>query len=382
MLRRLTTALALALPGLLVSLAASAAELPRTTQAMLTYLKLDPSLMQGLDAELDVPAAWIEGSKKEGSVKILGSWDPGQFNIMVAPFKERYPWLRMDYSRGDFDNRALNPVIALQQGRYIADVITGFGGSDNYYKETDALENLKPLPGFKNPLPNTGDPDGRWIGARLRYWCMSYNTSLVPKEKLPRQWVDLLTDPHWRNGNLALVNRPQLWLLMLQGEFGDGWAQDFMKRLFSEVRPQQRKEGANAMLALAVAGEYHASLPAADYRTKQYADRGAPLSWHCPEPIPMAVSQMGILKGNPHPNAARMWVNWLLSKEGQIAQFRGDLATPVHRDLQLPEFVAYPEQIKGRKIAVRVPDLLVEIDKLNKDWMQHWTRVGGAEKKQ
>lgn len=381
-MKRIMRTLAAALPWLLVSFTASAQELPKATQAMLAHIKLDPAVMKGLDAELAVPPAWIEGARKEGSVKVLGSWDPGQFNVMVAPFKERYPWLRIDYARGDFDNRALNPVIALQQGRYIADVVTGFGGSDGYYREVDALENLKPLPGFNNPLPNTGDPDGRWIGARIRYWCMSYNTQLVPKDKLPKRWEDLLTDPQWRNGNLALVNRPQLWLLMLKGEYGDEWAQNFMTRLFADVRPQLRKEGANAMVALAVAGEYHASLPAADYRTKQYAQRGAPLSWHCPEPIPMAVSQMGILKGNPHPNAARMWVNWLLSKEGQIAQFRSDFATPVHRELQLPVFLAYPELLSGRKLAVRVPDSIAEIDKLNTDWMQHWTRVGGRERKQ
>lgn len=375
-MKRLLVAVAAAVPCLLGPLTVSAQDLPKATQAMLAHVKLDPSIMKGLDAELAVPPEWIEGAKKEGSVKVLGSWDPGQFNVMMAPFKERYPWLRIDYARGDFDNRALNPVIALQQGRYIADVVTGFGGSDGYYREVDALENLKPLPGFKNPLPNTGDPDGRWIGARIRYWCMSYNTQLVPKDKLPKRWDDLLTDPHWRNGNLALVNRPQLWLLMLRGEFGDDWAQNFMAKLFSEVKPQQRKEGANAMVALAVAGEYHASVPAADYRTKQYAQRGAPLSWHCPEPIPMAVSQMGILKGNPHPNAARIWVNWLLSKEGQIAQFRSDFATPVHRELQLPVFLAYPELLAGRKIAVRVPDSIAEIDKLNADWMRHWSKSG------
>lgn len=382
-MKRLLVALAAAVPCLLGPLTASAQDLPKATQAMLAHIKLDPAIMKGLDAELAVPSEWIEGAKKEGSVKVLGSWDPGQFNVMMAPFKERYPWLRTDYSRGDFDNRALNPVIALQQGRYIADVVTGFGGSDGYYREVDALENLKPLPGFKNPLPNTGDPDGRWIGARIRYWCMSYNTQLVPKDKLPKRWEDLLTDQQWRNGNLALVNRPQLWLLMLRGEFGDDWAQNFMAKLFSEVKPQQRKEGANAMVALAVAGEYHASVPAADYRTKQYAQRGAPLSWHCPEPIPMAVSQMGILKGNPHPNAARIWVNWLLSKEGQIAQYRSDFATPVHRELQLPVFLAYPELLAGRKIAVRVPDSIAEIDKLNADWMRHWSKSGtGAGAKQ
>lgn len=378
MKRLLIATLAAALLGLVAPVHHASAQLPASTKKILEQWKLDPALMKGIDEELLVPPEWIEGAKKEGSVKILGSWDPGQFNAMVAPFKERYPWLRMDYSRGDFSVRAINPAMAAQQGRFITDVITGFGGSDSAYRSAGTLEDLRPIPGFKNPLPGSSDPDGLWVAARLRYWCMSYNTQLVKKESLPKTWDDLLTGPEWHNGNIGTDSRPQLWLLMLQREHGRAWVDNFMEKFFSVVKPQQRKEGANAMMTLVIAGEMHVSIPAADYRVKQYADRGAPISWHCPEPIPMAVSQLGILKGNPHPNASRVWVNWFLSKEGQIAQFHGDLATPAHKDLQIIDFIPFPEQLKGRKIAARVPESVVEIDALNENWMKYWTKSGGS----
>ena len=358
--------------------AASAAELPKATQGMLRQLKIDPGIMRGIDEELTVPLDWLDGAKREGTVKILGSWDTQQFATMVAPFKERYPFLRLDYARGDFDARALNPVIALEQGRYIADVITGFGGSDSHYRAADALEDLRILPGFKNPIPDTSDPDGRWVAARVRYWCMSYNTNLVRQEDLPRKWDDILTNPAWHNRNIGVGSRPQLWLLMLEREYGEQWVRDYMERLFSVVKPQVRKEGVNALLSLTVAGEFHASLPAADYRTKQYEDKGAPIRWYCPEPVPRAASQMGILKGNPHPNAAHLWVNWFLSKEGQIAQFKGDLASPAHRDLQISAFLPYPDQINGHKIAGRLPDSTEVLEKLNADWTRYWLSAGGA----
>ena len=79
---------------------------------------------------------------------------------MVAPFKERYPFIKLDYSRGEFNARALRPLIALKEGRYVTDILTGFGGSTHHYQQADALEDLRELPGFKNPLPGTGDPDG------------------------------------------------------------------------------------------------------------------------------------------------------------------------------------------------------------------------------
>jgi iron(III) transport system substrate-binding protein len=367
--------------GAAVTLAATHAfaadALPKSTEKMLQELKLSPGLMQGIDQELTVPGEWTDGARKEAVVKILGSWDVAQFAIMVAPFKERYPFIRLEYSRGDFNARALRPLIALKEGRYVTDVLTGFGGSTHYYQEADALEDLRPLPGFKNPLPGTGDPNGTWVGSRLRYWCMSYNTGLVKKEELPATWEDLLTNPRWRNGNVGIANRPQLWLLMLWGEYGEKWTVDYIDKFFNVLKPQIRKEGQNALQSLVIAGEFHLAIPAADYRTKQYTDKGAPISWHCPNPVPLAVSQIGILKGNPHPNAARVWVNWFLSREGQIAQYRADLATPLHRDLQTTDFIPFPEQFKGRKIAAREPDD-GDVEKLNAIWTSYWTKAGGS----
>jgi ABC-type Fe3+ transport system substrate-binding protein len=150
-----------------------------------------------------------------------------------------------------------------------------------------------------------------------------------------------------------------------------------MDKFFKVVKPQLRKEGANALLGLAIAGEFKAALPAAAYRTKQYVDRGAPISWHCPEPVPLAVSQMGILKGNPHLDASRVWVNWFLSKEGQIAQYAADRAPPVHKDLQIETFVQFVDQIAGRNIAYRQPDQAGAADELNQIWSKYWLAGGG-----
>ena len=40
---------------------------------------------------------------------------------------------------------------------------------------------------------------------------------------------------------------------------------------------------------LVIAGEFAVSLPSAEYRTKQLEEKGAPISWHCPEPVPLTI---------------------------------------------------------------------------------------------
>lgn len=364
------------LPSLSASLAADLpTHLPKATQKMMAELKLDPGILSGLDRELDVPKAWIEAAKKEGEVRVSSSWDPGQYKKMIAPLRERYPFLHFEYSRGSRQERVLQPLIAYQSGRIVTDLVGGLGATFTLYKKAGALADMRDIPNFANAPKGMRDEGGLWVGERLRYWCMSYNTNLVKKADLPKTWDDLLTNPIWRGGHLAISNRPNLWLGPISNVDGYGlaWAKDYMTRLFNDVQPQLRKEGNNALLGLVIAGEFRAAVPSADYRTKQYVEKGAPVGWHCPEPVPLSISELGMIKGNPHPFASKIWVNWFLSKEGQIAQYYANFAPPVHKDLQLREFLPFPDEIQGRKVAFRDPIALErDMPKLIAIWKPLW----------
>ena len=102
------------------------------------------------------------------------------------------------------------------------------------------------------------------------------------------------------------------------------------------------------------------------------------MSYTCPEPAPVAVSEMAILKGTPNLNAARLFVNWFLSKEGQIAQYVSDYAPPVHKDLQRKELLPFADQIVGKEKSMRDPAAEIEIQpKLLEFWESLWIGSGG-----
>jgi len=355
-----------------------AAALPKSTEEMLKKLKLDPNILSNIDKELEVPKGWLDGAKREGKLRIYHTMDPPQAEIMFRPFKERFPFVPIEYSRASHEDRAIRTLVAFKNKRIVTDIITGLGGSFFLYKEAQALEDMRNIPNLKNNPGDTVDPEGLWVGMHMRYWCMAYNTRRLKKEEMPRRWDDLLTNAKFRNGNLAIGNRPQLWALALWKANGEKWARDFLARLFTEVKPQLRREGMNANLELLAAGEFDATIPAAEYRSYQKTLDGAPVSYHCPEPVPVAVSEMGILKGAPNLNAARLFVNWFLSMEGQIAQYVGDFAPPVHKNLQRKELVPFADQIVGKKDAFRNPGVELEIQpKLLAYWDELWLRGGG-----
>jgi iron(III) transport system substrate-binding protein len=368
----------MAMPLVLLTSASFSAPLPKSTEEMLKKLTLDAAILSNVDKELEIPKGWLDGAKKEGKLRMFSTLDPGQAEVLFRPFKERYPFIALEYSRASHEDRAVRTIIAFKNKRFVTDIITGLGGTFFMYKEINALEDMRNIPNLKNNPPDTVDPEGLWVGMHMRYWCMAYNTRHLKKADMPKRWDDLLSNTKFRNGNLALGNRPQLWALALWKANGEKWAKDFLAKLFAEVQPQLRREGMNAMIELMAAGEFHATIPSAEYRTYQKQLDGAPVSYHCPEPVPVAVSEMGILKGAPNLNSARLFINWFLSKEGQIAQYVSDFAPPVHKDLQRKEFVPFAAEILGKEDSFRDPKIELDIQpKLLAYWDELWLRGGG-----
>ena len=372
-MRSLAAACALTLG---INLGAGAAELPKATQKALTDLGLDSALLNGLDAELNVPAAWIEGAKQEKDLIVSGTWEPREFREMTAPFRERYPFINVRYERAGTAGRGMQVLVALNEGRVLVDVMTAIADAIFYFTDAKALADLHELPGFDNIAKNYVAADGTWISHKLSFRCMAYNTELVKKAELPRTWDDLVSAGQWGGGNLALTNNPSSWLLGLWGQFGEAWGASFTSALFEKLQPQRRKEGLTALTALAVAGDFHASLPSPEWVAKRYVTKGAPLGYHCPDPVPITLSQIAMLQKSPHANAARLFINWMVSREGQLQQYAVSYDVPVHKALQLPQFVPFADTIAGKNKSIR-DDALLHSD-LNKKMTEQWDRYWNA----
>jgi hypothetical protein len=154
-----------------------AASLPKSTEEMLKKLKLDANILSNIDKELEVPKAWLDGARREGKLRIYHTMDPPQAEVMFRPFKERFPFVPIEYSRASHEDRAVRTLVAFKNKRIVTDIITGLGGSFFLYKEAQALEDMRNIPNFKNNPEGTVDPEGLWVGMHMRYWCMAYNTT-------------------------------------------------------------------------------------------------------------------------------------------------------------------------------------------------------------
>ncbi len=318
------------------------AELPKSTQEMLKNLKLDASILKDLDKALAVPKSMVDAANKEGQVRIGATHDPKQFRDFARPFNERYPGIKIKYARANRYDRVIKPLIALKIGKVLVDVIMAFGGNTYHFEKLNALINLTDLPVYKLVPDFMKSPSGNFIGQRVLTRCLTYNTNKVKKSDLPKVWEDILTSKRWRGKNLAMTNRPDYWALHLWVVKGEKWTKNYLTKLFLEVKPQLRKEGINAAMQLAGAGEFDGLLAGTMHRTSVLQKKGSPVGLHCMDDIvPTTVSPVGILKGG-NENAAKLFVNWFLSQEGQLAQFHSSHYTALYPNLRKAGLDALP----------------------------------------
>jgi iron(III) transport system substrate-binding protein len=335
--KRLATAALVALPCVLAFSAHAAEHLTAETRALLKQTRLSEGVLKGLDREL--------------AVKVRMTLDETEFAQVAKVFEARYPDIKIEYTHGIGRERVLAPLLAFKRGTILSDVLFAVDSNEKDLREAKALVDLRDLPGFQNVPPESRAKDGLLVAAHMPHYCMSYNTRTVKKEDLPKTWEELLTNPRWRNGKIGMAVNVHTWLAPLWGIKGDAWTDDYLKRLFTVVRPQLRKEQLSMTPRLNAMGEFDISIPAGDYAVRPYEDKGLPVSFHCPDIVAQRQSSFVIIAGTPRLDAAKIFVNWALSKEGQIALSHAGQIIPSHKDLQIPELLPYPKEVLGKRTA-------------------------------
>ena len=360
---------------------AHADTLSQPVQKMLGELKLDAKILDGIDEELKIPKEWLEGAKKEAPVIVFDTVRPKEWDQIYAVFSARYPDVKIDHSEVNTSTRRyVLPLTAFKQGRYIADVITGLSGNAALFRQVNALEDLSVLPNYVHMPEYARTPDNITVATRIQYWCMSYNTELVKKTELPKTWEELVDSKRFANKKLMVGNRPNDWVLYLWDMNGDDWGKAYVKKLFENLRPQLRKESLSAMVKLTALGEGDAAVPQAMARVAALQRSGSPIGYHCPEPVPFVLTESGMMKNSPRINGARIFMNWLISREGQIAQFWATKSVPARAELQGAEFLEYPEAITGKQLVKLSMDSGSTATKVGEYWDKMWQSSGGTGK--
>src|SRR6266513_2267090 len=243
-------------------------------------------------------------------------------------FREKYPELNLTILRQPGEKIRTRILTEMRAGKFFWDVV-----SFNHL-DMDALAQEGLLAVYASPETRSGfpagavDPQGRWAAIYVRQYVIGYNTRSVPRPEAPKGWEDLLA-PKWKE-KFAMDEGDIEWYAAMLDFLGREKGSAFMRSLALQ-NPQFRR-GHSLLARLLIAGDFPLALVHAT-EMEEARRAAAPVDWvRTLDPVVTSPSQVAVSAKAPHPNAARLLVDLLLSAGGQ-ALIRDRGRVPARNDL-------------------------------------------------
>jgi iron(III) transport system substrate-binding protein len=287
----------------------------------------------------------IDGAKKEGTLTFYTTLTINQaVRPLVAGFEKKYPFVKVRYSRDNPPEMLQKLTAEARAKNYVTDVYESTG------LEVPARKADINRP-FWSPEADAYPADrksaqGYYVPSRYSYLGVCYNTDLVKPADVPHKFEDLL-DPKWK-GKMAwssTVIGSILFITGVRNFMGEEKAEAYLQKLAKQdVAPIASTN--RAVVDRIIAGEYALCLDSFLHHPIISANKGAPVAPDPMNPVLTLVSSVMLPKYPPHPYAAMLFIDYLLSVEGQTVLRQADYfpARPgLHPKKELDKIV--PEDI-------------------------------------
>src|SRR5436305_1841792 len=306
----------------------------------------------------------IDAAKKEGKFTLYTATFTEVEQEVINEFRKKFPFVRIEMIRAPGGQLIQRVKTEAAAGKLGADLVL--------HSDRGLMKGLEHLfaeyapPNAADYLPESLVSSKLWPNLTAG-WCIAYHTELTKNP--PKTWMDL-TKSEYADGQIAQV---------IAQSGGTTWTRVMFERQVlgedywqkqAATKPVLFPSGAPLSDAL-VRGEV--SIAPLLYNivwTKKHD--GAPVEiFFPPEGVPINPYASGIPKTAAHPNAAKLFLNWNLSDEGQTFMIKelGQLTF-------LKQAPAYPEGYDPKVVKVWVPNF-EQYKKLHAAWMDDWNKTYG-----
>jgi len=270
----------------------------------------DASLLQYQGADRDPKL--LAAARKEGAITFYTTIAEKDLVTIVRPFEKKYR-IKIDIWRAGTDKVLQRTLSEAAARRFEVDAIH-FGSP-----EMEALHREKILqpvasPHFKELIPGAVPAHREWVATILSVWVQAYNTNLIKKEDLPRSYRDLL-DPKWK-GKLGIEAKNQEWFWTVSEELGGDAGIKFFGELVARNGMSVR-QGHSLLTNMVASGEVPLALTVYNYLAEGAKQKGAPVDWFAIEPAVARSNAIGIARRAPHPNAALLFYDYMITEAQQ-----------------------------------------------------------------
>jgi iron(III) transport system substrate-binding protein len=336
-------------------------------------LILVPSLAAAT-AKSDWQPEWeraVGAAEKEGQVTIYGP--PGHtYQNALGAFQEGFPKIKILYVPGSGTNNAQRLVTERRAGKFLADIFVGGSGTlIEVLYDGNLLDPIPPLiilpevkdpAGWYNETHTYADVKGQYVfmmQGNVNTNLAAYNTKLAKPDGL-NSYLDLL-NPKWKGKMVAYDPRvrghvPSVRNIYYNPKLGG----EFFRRFFGEMDVTISRDQ-RLMIDGVAQGKFLLSVFSSNSDVQDARRKGLPVDLiDAPDDESYMSGGFGfvaVVNKAPHPHAAKVFLNWLLSKQGQLKwQEKSDnnsLRTDIPKDM-LSDPTAVPKE-KGRYMNMSLP---------------------------
>ena len=257
-------------------------------------------------------AALVQAARAEGGVVFYSSSSVTEMKPLVDAFAIKYPFIKTDFYRSAGETL---------QNRILTEDRAGGSRFDVLQANPPEFEDLvrrRIIGRYESPERKAyssinKDREGYWTNLHSSYYVLGYNPKMVPAGSVPRNWQDLL-EQRW-NGNFAMDPEDYRWYGTMLEYFGEDAGKKLMRGL-AKQNPIFRK-GHSLITELLAAGDFPIALVYA-HRVEAMKKKGAPIEWiSTTKPIVAEMRIVGISAKTKRPNSAKLFLDFMLSREGQ-----------------------------------------------------------------
>ena len=268
----------------------------------------DIYMYQGADRD----ARLVAGAKKEGQVLLYSTMTVADGKALATAFEQKYG-VRVNHWRGSAEKIVSRAVAEARARRHEADVF------ETSSHRIEALYRERLLEDFHTPVLRDivaeAFPRGhrQYVADRFAFFVMGWNTKLVRGEELPATYEDLL-HPRW-SGRITIEGTDALWFAAVAKAMGEEKGIAYFRKL-AAMKPEIR-HGHIHTAQLVASGEVPFFLTAYNNNIETLKSKGAPVEWKPLQPAFGQAAAVGVSRYAPHPHAALLFTEFVLSKEGQ-----------------------------------------------------------------
>jgi iron(III) transport system substrate-binding protein len=253
----------------------------------------------------------VEGAKREGELVYYASMNLSEANAVIGEFEKRYPFIKVKLNRAGSEKLLTKVMTEYRTKNLPADVVQTVEFSMHLFHRAGVLSHY--IPEANAQYPKDFKEEGFWTTVYYNPYVVAYNSKLVPRQTAPQKYEDLL-DPKWK-GKMLMEGTKADWFAGILQLMGQERGLKYMRDL-AKQQPSPR-EGHELLAQLVAAGEGLMDINIPIASVERMKERGAPIDWTAVGAAPAIMVGIGLSSQARHPNAAKLYMEFALSREGQ-----------------------------------------------------------------